>query len=47
VGLSSFAALEQVDTLVTDAGLPAEARADISEHLRLVVAGEAGDGADI
>lgn len=25
VGLSSFAALEQVDTLVTDAGLPAEA----------------------
>jgi DeoR/GlpR family transcriptional regulator of sugar metabolism len=41
VGLSSFAALEQVDTLVTDAGLPAEARAEISEHLRrLVVAGE-------
>lgn len=47
VGLSSFAALEQVDTLVTDAGLPVEARADISEHLRLMVAGEAGDGADI
>lgn len=48
VGLSSFAALEQVDTLVTDAGLPAEARAEISEHLsRLVVAGEPGDGADI
>ncbi|PAZ11106.1 DeoR family transcriptional regulator [Streptomyces sp. SA15] len=41
VGLSSFAALEQVDTLVTDAGLPAEARAEISEHLRrLMVAGE-------
>ncbi|MGW0532433.1 DeoR/GlpR family DNA-binding transcription regulator [Streptomyces sp. NPDC003032] len=41
VGLSSFATLSQVDTLVTDAGLPAEARAEISEHLhRLVVAGE-------
>ncbi|MDO0928996.1 DeoR/GlpR family DNA-binding transcription regulator [Streptomyces sp. TG1A-8] len=41
VGLSSFAALEQVDTLVTDAGLPAEARAEVSERLRrLVVAGE-------
>lgn len=49
VGLSSFASLEQVDTLVTDAGLPAEARAEISEHLRqLVVAGEPGeDGTDI
>ena len=48
VGLSSFAALEQVDTLVTDAGLPAEAREEISEHLRrLVVAGEPGDGTDI
>jgi DeoR/GlpR family transcriptional regulator of sugar metabolism len=43
VGLSSFASLEQVDTLVTDAGLPAAARAEISEHLRrLVVAGESG-----
>jgi DeoR/GlpR family transcriptional regulator of sugar metabolism len=41
VGLSSFATLDQVDTLVTDAGLPAEARAQVSEHLRrLVVAGE-------
>ncbi|WNM32085.1 DeoR/GlpR family DNA-binding transcription regulator [Streptomyces sp. Li-HN-5-11] len=47
VGLSSFAALEQVDTLVTDAGMPADARAEISEHLRLMVAGEPGDGADI
>ncbi|MEH0542105.1 DeoR/GlpR family DNA-binding transcription regulator [Streptomyces sp. B21-105] len=48
VGLSSFAALEQVDTLVTDAGLPAAARAEISEHLRrLTVAGEPGEGADI
>ncbi|WP_369240998.1 DeoR/GlpR family DNA-binding transcription regulator [Streptomyces sp. R21] len=48
VGLSSFAALEQVDTLVTDAGLATEARAEISEHLRrLVVAGEPGSGADI
>ncbi|MHA5054519.1 DeoR/GlpR family DNA-binding transcription regulator [Streptomyces sp. SD15] len=48
VGLSSFAALEQVDTLVTDAGLPTAARAEISEHLRrLVVAGEPGDDTDI
>jgi DeoR/GlpR family transcriptional regulator of sugar metabolism len=45
VGLSSFAALEQIDTLVTDAGLPTEARAEVSEHLRrLVVAGEPGNG---
>lgn len=41
VGLSSFAALEQVDTLVTDAGLPGAARAEIAERLRrLVIAGE-------
>ncbi|MFJ2605441.1 DeoR/GlpR family DNA-binding transcription regulator [Streptomyces sp. NPDC091279] len=41
VGLSSFATLDQVDTLVTDSGLPDEARAEISEQLRtLVVAGE-------
>jgi DeoR/GlpR family transcriptional regulator of sugar metabolism len=47
VGLSSFAALEQVDTLVTDAGLSQEARAQVSEHLRqLVVAGEPDEGAD-
>jgi DeoR/GlpR family transcriptional regulator of sugar metabolism len=47
VGLSSFAALEQVDTLVTDAGLSGEARAEVSEHLRrLVVAGEPDEGAD-
>ncbi|MFF4833994.1 DeoR/GlpR family DNA-binding transcription regulator [Streptomyces sp. NPDC001315] len=48
VGLSSFAALEQVDTWVTDAGLPARVRAEIAEHVRrLVVAGEPGEGADI
>lgn len=48
VGLSSFAALEQVDTLVTDAGLPAGARSEIAEHLRrLVVTGEPDEGADI
>ena len=41
VGLSSFATLDQVDTWVTDAGLPKEARAEISEHVRrLLVAGE-------
>jgi DeoR/GlpR family transcriptional regulator of sugar metabolism len=43
VGLSSFASLDEVDTLVTDAGLPAEAREEISEHLReLIVAGGTG-----
>ncbi|MET9385601.1 DeoR/GlpR family DNA-binding transcription regulator [Streptomyces sp. NPDC002928] len=47
VGLSSFAALEQVDTWVTDAGLPARIRTEIAEHVRrLVVAGEPGEGAD-
>jgi DeoR/GlpR family transcriptional regulator of sugar metabolism len=48
VGLSSFAALEQVDTLVTDGGMPAEARREIAEHLRrLVVAGETEEDTDI
>ncbi|MEY2243709.1 DeoR/GlpR family DNA-binding transcription regulator [Streptomyces sp. SAS_267] len=47
VGLSSFAALDQVDTLVTDSGMPAETRAEISDHLRLVVAGEPEDDTDI
>ncbi|MER5969772.1 DeoR/GlpR family DNA-binding transcription regulator [Streptomyces sp. NPDC002055] len=43
VGLSSFASLDDVDAMVTDAGLPAAARAEISEHLpQLVVAGESG-----
>lgn len=47
VGLSSFAALEQVDTLVTDAGLATDARSEISEHLRrLVVAGEPDEDAE-
>ncbi|MGP3927439.1 DeoR/GlpR family DNA-binding transcription regulator [Streptomyces sp. 8N616] len=42
VGLSSFASLDQVDALVTDGGLPGEAREEIKEHLaQLVVAGEA------
>ncbi|MFI6288294.1 DeoR/GlpR family DNA-binding transcription regulator [Streptomyces sp. NPDC051018] len=41
VGLSSFARLAEVDTLVTDAGLSAAAREEIEEHLPggLVVAG--------
>ncbi|MFD0415515.1 DeoR/GlpR family DNA-binding transcription regulator [Streptomyces sp. NPDC127108] len=47
VGLSSFATLGQVDTLVTDAGLPARARAEISEQLRrLLVAGAPEDAGD-
>lgn len=41
VGLSSFATLDQVDTLVTDSGLSAAAREEITEYLPgLVVAGE-------
>ncbi|WP_369269346.1 DeoR/GlpR family DNA-binding transcription regulator [Streptomyces sp. R11] len=47
VGLSSFAALEQIDTLVTDSGLESEARSEIAEHLRLVVAGEPDMDADL
>ncbi|MFE4958915.1 DeoR/GlpR family DNA-binding transcription regulator [Streptomyces sp. NPDC056653] len=44
VGLSSFATLEQVDTLVTDSGLSAQAREEIEEHLPgLVVAGGAAE----
>ncbi|MFJ6015423.1 DeoR/GlpR family DNA-binding transcription regulator [Streptomyces sp. NPDC092952] len=44
VGLSSFAALEQVDTFVTDAGLSAATRAEIEEHLPgLLVAGRGAD----
>jgi DeoR/GlpR family transcriptional regulator of sugar metabolism len=44
VGLSSFASLEDVDTLVTDAGIPEVLREEISEHLAdLIVAG----GADL
>jgi DeoR/GlpR family transcriptional regulator of sugar metabolism len=47
VGLSSFASLERIDTLVTDAGLPDEARGVVVEHLRrLVVAGEPEEEAD-
>ncbi|MGP3945404.1 DeoR/GlpR family DNA-binding transcription regulator [Streptomyces sp. 6N106] len=48
VGLSSFATLDQVNALVTDPGLPKEARAEISEYLpELVVAGEPSRTADI
>ncbi|MFI5757193.1 DeoR/GlpR family DNA-binding transcription regulator [Streptomyces sp. NPDC051569] len=44
VGLSSFATLDEVDTLVTDAGLSARTREEIAEHLPgLVVAGESED----
>lgn len=41
VGLSSFATLEDVDTLVTDAGIPEVLREEIAEHLSdLIVAGD-------
>jgi DeoR/GlpR family transcriptional regulator of sugar metabolism len=46
VGLSAFAALEDVDTLVTDAGIPEVLREEIAEHLSgLIVADTAGPGA--
>ncbi|WP_062216277.1 DeoR/GlpR family DNA-binding transcription regulator [Streptomyces sp. NBRC 109706] len=39
-GLSSFASLDEVDTLVTDAGLPDADREEIAEHLaELLIAG--------
>ncbi|MFD7664301.1 DeoR/GlpR family DNA-binding transcription regulator [Streptomyces sp. NPDC059788] len=48
VGLSSFASLEDVDVLVTDRGLPDQAREEIAElPPELVVAGEPGDGTDL
>ncbi len=41
VGLSSFAGLDEVDTLITDSGLPGEARALLADHVgQLVIAGE-------
>ncbi|MFE7131773.1 DeoR/GlpR family DNA-binding transcription regulator [Streptomyces sp. NPDC057638] len=47
VGLSSFAALTEVDTLVTDAGLSERAREEIAEHLpRLIVADDTEDRAE-
>lgn len=47
VGLSSFASLEDVDTLVTDAGIPEVLRAEIAEHLSdLIVAGAPEGTAD-
>ncbi|MFE6689435.1 DeoR/GlpR family DNA-binding transcription regulator [Streptomyces sp. NPDC057743] len=47
VGLSSFAALDEVDVLVTDAGLSAEARAEFGDRsTELVVAGETPPEAD-
>ncbi|MFG2331614.1 DeoR/GlpR family DNA-binding transcription regulator [Streptomyces sp. NPDC048604] len=43
VGLSSFATLDEVDTLVTDRGAPPRIRAEMAEHLPgLVVAGPGG-----
>ncbi|MEU6084466.1 DeoR/GlpR family DNA-binding transcription regulator [Streptomyces sp. NPDC047108] len=48
VGLSSFASLGEVDTLVADRGLPDEAREEVKEHLaQLVIAGESEPDDDI
>ncbi|MCX2185489.1 DeoR/GlpR family DNA-binding transcription regulator [Streptomyces sp. SKN60] len=47
VGLSSFAALDEVDALVTDRGVSPRVRAEMAEHLPgLVVAGEEDPEAD-
>src|SRR5215813_7488495 len=41
VGLSSFAELDEVDTLISDAGLPAEARGLLADRVgQLIIAGE-------
>ncbi len=46
VALSSFARLEDVDTLVTDSGVSDEVRTAMAEHLPgLVVAGRGAPGA--
>lgn len=45
VGLSSFASLEDVDTLVTDAGIPEVLRAEIAEHLSELMVAEEPEGA--
>ncbi|MFJ6698987.1 DeoR/GlpR family DNA-binding transcription regulator [Streptomyces sp. NPDC091272] len=47
VGLSSFASLDQVDSFVTDQGVSAAAREEMTEHLPgLVVAGEQAPAVD-
>jgi DeoR/GlpR family transcriptional regulator of sugar metabolism len=44
VGLSSFANLNEVDILVTDAGLPRDDLAVAADHIdRVIVANDAGD----
>lgn len=44
VGLSSFAALAEVDTLITDQGLPAGDRTEIEEHVAELVVAPPGPG---
>jgi len=47
IGLSTFATLDQVDVLVTNAGLDAEARRIVSEQVgQLIVAAPFGDVED-
>ncbi|MFI6937812.1 DeoR/GlpR family DNA-binding transcription regulator [Streptomyces sp. NPDC050418] len=46
VGLSSFARLEQVDTWVTDGGLPDEVRHEVADRVRRVVVAGQGDAAE-
>jgi DeoR/GlpR family transcriptional regulator of sugar metabolism len=44
VGLSTFASLSEVDTLVTDVGLPLEIRSAVSEQVREVIIAGGADG---
>jgi len=42
VGLSSFASLDDIDTLITDSGLQAEARALVADRVGQLIIAEAG-----
>jgi len=43
VGISSIARLDQIDVLVTDSGLPPNARSILAEHVGEVIAAEAAE----
>ena len=46
VGLSTFATLDEIDTLVTDTALPEEVRAALAEQVGELVVAETGEGED-
>lgn len=47
IGISSFARLDEADTLVTDAGLRPEARAIVGESVRELILAPVGDLGDV